>query len=103
MERTSMAGDDRTLEYLRRTTAALRQARLQLKEYEDVRSEPVAVVGLGLRLPGGVDSPAALWELLSSGTDAVGEFPTDRGWDLEDLFDPDPDAVGKSSVRVGGF
>jgi acyl transferase domain-containing protein/acyl carrier protein len=66
-------------------------------------NEPVAVVGVGVRLPGGVDSPAALWELLSSGTDAVAEFPTDRGWDLEDLFDPDPDAPGKSSVRVGGF
>ncbi|MCM3885866.1 SDR family NAD(P)-dependent oxidoreductase, partial [Frankia sp. R82] len=68
-----------------------------------VTDEPVAVVGLGLRLPGGVDSPAALWELLSSGTDAVGEFPTDRGWDLGGLFDPDPDAAGKSYVRQGGF
>ncbi|WP_304523730.1 type I polyketide synthase, partial [Actinocorallia sp. API 0066] len=98
-----MAEDDRTVEYLRRTTAALRLARHQLKELEDVRSEPVAVVGVGLRLPGGVDGPAALWELLSSGTDAVGEFPTDRGWDLEGLFDPDPDAVGRSAVRAGGF
>ncbi|WP_239341905.1 SDR family NAD(P)-dependent oxidoreductase, partial [Frankia sp. CiP3] len=66
-------------------------------------NEPVAVVGVGLRLPGGVDSPAAFWELLSSGTDAVGEFPTDRGWDLEGLFGSDSDAAGKSSVRVGGF
>ncbi|WP_308128369.1 beta-ketoacyl synthase N-terminal-like domain-containing protein, partial [Frankia sp. CiP3] len=68
-----------------------------------VTDEPVAVVGVGLRLPGGVDGPAALWELLSSGMDVVGEFPTDRGWDLEGLFDPDPDAAGKSYVRQGGF
>ncbi|MCK9921550.1 AMP-binding protein, partial [Frankia sp. AgPm24] len=63
--------------------------------------EPVAVVGVGVRLPGGVDGPAALWELLSSGADVVGEFPTDRGWDLDGLFDPD--APGKSYVREGGF
>ncbi|MCM3885098.1 SDR family NAD(P)-dependent oxidoreductase, partial [Frankia sp. R82] len=68
-----------------------------------VTDEPVAVVGVGLRLPGGVDGPAALWGLLSSGMDVVGEFPTDRGWDLEGLFDPDPDAAGKSYVREGGF
>ncbi|MFF4567983.1 type I polyketide synthase, partial [Streptomyces sp. NPDC001435] len=68
-----------------------------------VTDEPVAIVGLGLRLPGGVDSPAALWDLLSSGADVVGEFPTDRGWDLDGLFDPDPEAAGKSYVREGGF
>ncbi|MCD0447587.1 SDR family NAD(P)-dependent oxidoreductase [Actinocorallia sp. API 0066] len=68
-----------------------------------VTDEPVAVVGVGLRLPGGVDDPAALWSLLLSGADLVGEFPTDRGWDLEGMFDPDPDAPGKSYVREGGF
>ncbi|MCD0453803.1 SDR family NAD(P)-dependent oxidoreductase, partial [Actinocorallia sp. API 0066] len=68
-----------------------------------VTDEPVAVVGVGLRLPGGVDGPGALWELLSSGVDVVGGFPTDRGWDLEGLFDSDPDAPGKSYVREGGF
>ncbi|MCD0453791.1 SDR family NAD(P)-dependent oxidoreductase, partial [Actinocorallia sp. API 0066] len=66
-------------------------------------NEPVAIVGVGLRMPGGVDGPAALWEMLSSGTDAVGAFPTDRGWDLEGLFGPDSDAAGKSSASAGGF
>ncbi|MFF4567963.1 type I polyketide synthase, partial [Streptomyces sp. NPDC001435] len=68
-----------------------------------VTDDPVAVVGVGLRLPGGVDGPAAYWELLSSGMDVVGDFPTDRGWDLGDLYDSDPDAAGKSYVREGGF
>ncbi|MEV5986811.1 acyltransferase domain-containing protein, partial [Streptomyces sp. NPDC052051] len=65
--------------------------------------EPIAIVGLGCRLPGGVGSPEELWRLVADGVDAVGEFPSDRGWDLEGLFDPDPEAVGTSSTRQGGF
>ncbi|MFI1018817.1 beta-ketoacyl synthase N-terminal-like domain-containing protein, partial [Streptomyces sp. NPDC020965] len=66
-------------------------------------SEPVAVVGMGVRLPGGVGTPAEFWELLSDGRDVVGGFPTDRGWDLERLYDPDPDASGTTYTRHGGF
>ena len=65
--------------------------------------DPIAILGMGCRFPGGVNSPDDLWQLLSDERDAVSEFPADRGWNLDALFGPDPDAPGATYVRAGSF
>jgi acyl transferase domain-containing protein/surfactin synthase thioesterase subunit/acyl carrier protein len=80
----------------------LKDARDKLESERKRRTEPLAIVGMGCRFPGGASSPDAFWRLLVSGVDATGDVPADR-WDAEALYDPDPTTPGKSYVKRGGF
>lgn len=85
-----------------RTVLLLKQMQAKLDAAERKAREPIAVIGMGCRLPGGADSVDAFWQLLESGTDAITEAPPDR-WDVNAWYDPDPDAPGKMNTRWGGF
>ncbi|AQA11939.1 type I polyketide synthase [Streptomyces malaysiensis] len=89
--------------FLKRVTADLHETRRRLQEVESEDQEPIAIVGMSCRYPGGVSSPEDLWRLVSEGGDGISEFPTDRGWDIGRLFDDNPDGAGTSYVREGGF
>ncbi|HET9914975.1 MAG TPA: type I polyketide synthase [Anaerolineales bacterium] len=80
--------------------AAQLQARVEALENQ--RSEPIAIIGMSCRFPGGADGPEAFWELLRNGVDAISEVPSER-WKIDDYYDPDPEKPGKMSTRWGGF
>src|SRR3984957_19022626 len=98
------------VDQLQHATEALRKAVAQVERLKRTNrallgraSEPIAIVGMSCRFPGGVDTPESLWQMVADGRDVMSDFPTDRGWDLAGLFDPDPDARHKTYARTGGF
>ena len=100
MDQTRTTSD--RAEELKRALLALRALRHRNEELAHRAHEPIAIVGMSCRFPGGADTPARFWELLRNGTDATCEIPADR-WDIDAFFDADPDAAGRMYVRRGGF
>ncbi|MFJ4566100.1 type I polyketide synthase [Streptomyces caelestis] len=103
MSDENMSTEAQLLQYLKRTTAELDRVEARLRQVTERDTEPLAIVGMSCRFPGGVTTPDELWRLVDEGRDAITGFPTDRGWDLENLYDADPESIGKSYVREGGF
>ncbi len=103
MNGQTMSNEDKLRDYLKRATADLKQARRRLHELEARDTEPIAIIGMSCRYPGGIATPDDLWDVVDQGRDVIGEFPADRGWDIEGVYDPTPERPGKTYTRHGGF
>ncbi len=100
MNQTAPASDQNS--QLKQALLALKKMRMTLESIEQAKTEPIAIVGMSCRVPGGANTPEAFWEMLRNGVDAISEVPAAR-WDIDAYYDPDPDTPGKMSTRYGGF
>ena len=100
MSKQAPANDQRAL--LKQAMKALDDMKSKLNAAEKGKSEPIAIIGMGCRLPGGSDTPDQFWDVLHNGTDAVTEIPASR-WDVDEYYDSDPDAPGKMYCRYSSF
>ena len=87
---------------LKRALRAVEEMQAKIDSIEYARHEPIAVIGMGCRFPGGANTPEKFWEILQNGVDAVTEVPADR-WDADAYYDPDSETPGKTNMRQGGF
>ena len=95
--------EDRLVEALRASLKEADRLREQNRKLTEDSDDPIAIVGMACRFPGGITTPEDLWRLLEAGEDAIGPFPTNRGWDLERLYDPTAERPGSTYVQEGGF
>jgi acyl transferase domain-containing protein len=96
-----VSDQQRLVDNLKRVVVELRRTKRQLADVEGRLREPIAIVAMSCRYPGGIGSPEDLWEVAAAGRDVVTEWPADRGWDA--WYDPDPNRAGRSYTRRGGF
>ncbi|WP_436840483.1 type I polyketide synthase [Streptomyces flavofungini] len=95
--------DDKIRRLLKQVTADLHTTRRRVRELESKDAEPVAIIAMSCRFPGGANTPEELWRIVRDGVDTVSAFPTNRGWDVAGLYHPDPDHQGTTYAREGGF
>src|SRR5688572_20453862 len=99
---TNSPAENQDASALKRALFALKDMRAKLDEVERAKNEPIAVVGMACRIPGGVNTPEEFWQMLHEGSEGIRDIPSER-WDVDAYYDPDPDVPGKMMSRRGGF